>query len=157
MVQLCFALLLLGIMCLIVEMFMPGFGVFGISGIVLMVISGVLAVIYVPYGWFIVAAEGALLTVMFIFMTCYIRRRQLHGRLIMNENLNEDMPPIGDLESLIGKEGVTVTVLRPFGAADFNGVRMEVSSCGPFIEKGVRITVSQVEKNKITVSAKNTN
>jgi membrane-bound ClpP family serine protease len=154
MVQLCIALLILGIICLIVEMFMPGFGVFGISGIALMVVSGILAVMYVPYGWFIVAGEITLLALMMAFMFTYIRKKQLHGRLIMNENLNEDTPLLGDLDSLIGKEGVTLTSLRPFGVAEFNGVKMEVSSSGPFIDKGNKIFVSEVEKNKVIVNLK---
>lgn len=154
MAQLCLVLVILGIICLVIEMFVPGFGVFGISGIVLMVVAGVLAVMYVPYGWLIVAAEVVILIGMISFMVVFIKRRQLQGHLIMKENLNEDILPLGNLASLLGKEGSTVTQLRPFGVVDFNGTHVEATSNGPFIEKDIRVLVVNVDKHKVVVSAK---
>lgn len=152
MITLCLCLLFLGIMCLIAEMFIPGFGVCGISGIVLMIIAAVLAVFYVPYGWLFVSAETVLLAATVYTMFNYIKKKQLHGKLIMDETLNEDVPQIGDLNYFVGKEGVTKTPLRPFGEVDFNGVSIEVSSNGAYVEQGKPVKVTEVQKNKIIVT-----
>jgi len=65
--------------------------------------------------------------------------------------LAEDLPPL-DLASLVGKEGKTMTLLRPYGEVDFNGVRIEVSSNGPMIERGSRVRVIETQANKVVVS-----
>jgi membrane-bound serine protease (ClpP class) len=151
MVTLCIILLALSLVCLVVEMFMPGFGVFGISGLLLMIASAVLAVMYIPFGWVFVAAEVAVLILFGYLIFMRIRKRQLYGKLIMNETLNDEIPTFGDLESLIGKEGRTMSALRPFGEAEFNGKQLEVSSEGAYIEKDVRVRVSAINNNRIIV------
>ena len=55
------------------------------------------------------------------------------------------------LSYLIGSEGRTVTVLRPSGIADFNGVRLDVVSGGEYIPKGTIVYVDKIEGNKIVV------
>lgn len=152
MITLCVILLVLGILCLVAEMFIPGFGVCGISGVVLMIVSAALAVMYVPYGWMFVSLETVLLAVVVWFMFNFIKKKQLHGKLIMDETLNEDIPQIGDLHFFMGKEGITKTPLRPFGEVDFNGVSIEVSSNGAYIEQGRRVKVTELQKNKIIVT-----
>jgi membrane-bound serine protease (ClpP class) len=151
MVTICIILLAISLICLVVEMFLPGFGFFGISGIILMLLSAVLAVMYIPFGWMFVAAEAALLVLFGSLIFARIRKRQLYGKLILNENLNEAIPDIGSLESLIGKEGKTLTPLRPFGDAEFNGKQLEICSQGPFIARGVMIKGTGINNNRIVV------
>ena len=62
-----------------------------------------------------------------------------------------DEAPQVDVKGFVGREGKTVTLLRPSGDVDFNGVRMQVSSDGPFIEKGVKVRVIETHGNKIVV------
>jgi membrane-bound serine protease (ClpP class) len=155
MITICLMLLILGLICLVAETFIPGFGVFGISGIALMVAAAVLAVMYVPFGWFFVLAEGALLALLLFLMFRHIKKRQLQGKLIMNETLNEDTPQMGDLNFFLGKEGVAKTSLRPFGDVDFNGVNAEVSTSGEYVDKGSRVKVVEIQHNKIIVTEHN--
>lgn len=151
MITLCVFLLVLGIVFLVAEMFIPGFGVCGISGMVLMIISAVLAVMYVPYGWIFVSAEMVMLAIIMYVMFNFIKKRQMRG-LILDETLNEDIPQMGDLGFFMGKEGVAKTSLRPFGEVDFNGVSIEVSSGGAYVERGRRVKVTELQKNKIIVT-----
>jgi membrane-bound serine protease (ClpP class) len=140
-------------LCLVAEMFISGFGVLGVSGIALTVAAAVLAVLYVPYGWIIVLAEAALLAAILFMLVKFIKRRQLQGKLFMKDTLEEDVPQIDNLESFVGKTGLTKTALRPFGDADFNGPSVEVMSDGPYIEKGIKVKVAEIRQSRIVVNA----
>ena len=56
-----------------------------------------------------------------------------------------------DLDVFLGKEGVTTTVLRPTGMAEFDGVRLNVVSEGEFIQSGTRVQIVRVEGSRILV------
>ncbi|HOQ90355.1 MAG TPA: NfeD family protein, partial [Candidatus Hydrogenedentes bacterium] len=53
--------------------------------------------------------------------------------------------------SLIGMEGVTVTPLRPAGAAMISGKRVDVVTDGVYIEEGQRVRVREVHGSRILV------
>ena len=148
-IQLCIALLILGIIFLLLEMCLPGMEFFAIAGIVALIVSAVLAVMYVPNGWIIVAGQGVIVSGFLIHMYRFMKRKQLQGKLIMNENL--EAPAADDISYLAGREGKTVTSLRPYGEAEFAGVRMEVSSYGPMIKEGTKVRVVDTTGRKIVV------
>jgi len=150
MLLLCIFLLVLGIIFLLLEMWLAGVEFFAAAGIGCLLASAVLAVMFVPGGWLIVAGQGVIVTGFVAYMYRFMRRKQLKGKLILSENL--DAFPVGDISHLVGREGKTLTVLRPYGEADFNGTRMEVSSQGAMMEKGTKVRVIGIEANKIIVS-----
>ena len=151
MVTLCILLLTLGLVCLVVEIFVPGFGVFGIFGLLLMIVSAVLAVMYLPYGWWLVAAETGLLAAFGFLVFRHIRKKQLYGKLIMNETLDEMAPAGEGYDELIGEAGQVITPLRPFGEASFKDRKLEVCSESAYIEQGARIVVTGIRNNRIMV------
>jgi membrane-bound ClpP family serine protease len=57
-----------------------------------------------------------------------------------------------DLDDLIGKEGVTVTDLRPSGKALIHGKKVDVVSEGDYILKGVPVSVVMVSGNQVIVT-----
>ena len=153
MLQLCIFLLVVGVLAIVLELIMPGFDSFisGIVGVLALVASAILAVLFVPNGLFFV---GVNLTVLFLacyFFFTYIRRKQFNGKIVLSDTLAEDLPPL-DIAILVGKEGKAVTLLRPYGEVDFNGVRVEVSSNGPMIERGAMVKVVETQANKVVVS-----
>jgi membrane-bound serine protease (ClpP class) len=158
MLELCIVLLVIGILAIVLELIMPGFDSFisGIIGISALVASAVLAVIFVPGGWFFVVINTAVLITAIGFLLTFIRRKQFHGKIILTENLADDLPNI-DLSGLVGKEGKTVTILRPYGEADFNGVRVEVCSNDSLVERGVNVRVIETQANKVIVEVVNAN
>ena len=153
MLQLCIILLVVGVLAILLEILMPGFDGFisGVVGILALVASAILAVIYVPGGWILVGINLAVIGVSTLILFSYIKRKQLQGKIILAEALAEDLPAI-DYAGLVGKEGKAVTLLRPYGEADFNGIRVEVSSGGTMIERGARIRVTETQANKVIVS-----
>jgi membrane-bound ClpP family serine protease len=77
-----------------------------------------------------------------------LRRLTFTGTLAVE---NPAIAPGESLPSLVGKEGVTQTALRPAGAATIDGRRVEVVSQGGFIEPNVRIRVIECSENRVLV------
>jgi len=159
--QVIILLLALGIVTLVLEILAPGYDgfIFGILGIIALIVAAILTIIHVQHGWIYVAACAAVIAVSGKFAIGYIKRRQLmHGRIIMDDTLAEDAPLIGDINGLIGKEGTTVTTLRPYGEVDLNGMRIQATSDGPMLERGVKVRINEVQQgNRIIVSAVDAN
>ena len=55
------------------------------------------------------------------------------------------------IESLVGKRGVALTVLRPAGSAKIDGVRYSVLTSGSYIDKGDEIVVVVHTPGRIVV------
>lgn len=149
MVELTIALLALGIIFLTIEMWLPGMEISAIVGILSLIASGILAVMFVPNGWLIVAGQVVIVSGFLVHMYRFMKRKQLQGKLILSENL--EAPPTQDTSHLVGREGKTVTALRPRGEADFNGFRIEVASYGPMISSGTIVRVVEIDAGKVVV------
>ena len=131
------ACFLLGLGLLIVEVFMPGFGLPGISGIILEVVAIVLT--YLWHGG--LAALGMTLIILAVV------------GIILNdeESAADGYVATRDMEVFLGKEGVTTTVLRPTGMAEFEGVKLNVVADGEYIPKDARVRVDHVEGARVVV------
>ena len=147
-------LLILGFILVAIEMFTPGFGAPGITGLVLL-LAGV-----------VVAAdsllEGILLTIIIVLVLCLLftiaARSASKGALartplVLNSSLNkQDGFSSGeDMAYFLGHQGMVTTVLRPVGTADFAGVKLEVVADGEYLEVGAQVKVVRVEGRKIVV------
>ena len=144
--------LLIGVGLLVVEVFVPGFGLPGISGIVLTVVGVVLTWnAYGPVAGLAVTLISLALAGIAISVSI---KSAATGKLSKSALiLNEVTAPVEheEADALTGKEGVTATVLNPVGFAEFDGVRLNVVSEGSYLEKWTRVKVQQVEGNKIIV------
>ncbi|MCL2674403.1 MAG: hypothetical protein FWE92_03635 [Defluviitaleaceae bacterium] len=149
MVELTIFLFFVAIVAFAVELWMPGSEIFGITGAIAMVISAVLAVLFVPFGALLVLGQAVILGLFLRYFIRQIRQRQLQGKIILYDTLKEDKPY--NLADFIGKTGVTATSLRPYGEAEFHGVRIEVSSGGPLIEQGTKVRGTAVRESKLIV------
>ena len=147
---------LVGVALLVAEVFMPGFGIAGISGIVLEIISIVLT--YLKYGG--LAALGLTVVILAVIgITISVSLRSAtRGRLSKSpiilhqaETAAEGYNATTDMDVFLGKEGETVTVLRPTGMAEFDGVKLNVVSDGEYIPKGTAVRVDRVEGVRVVV------
>ena len=145
-------LVVIGVVAIFLELLMPGWdsyvGVF--VGITAFVIAAAVAVIVLDNSRLFVGTLLALLLGGGYGIYFFIKKRQLHGHIILTEV--DDAPQV-DVSGFLGKEGRTITLLRPSGDVDFNGVRVQVSSDGPFIEKDTMVRVIETQANKIIVTA----
>ena len=147
---------LFGLGMLIVEVFMPGFGLPGISGIVLEIAAVVLT--YFRHGG--LAALGMTLAILAcIAVTISLALRSANkGRLSKSpviltetENAADGYVATKDMEVFVGREGITTTVLRPSGMAEFDGVKLNVVADGEYIAREVPVYVDHVEGARIVV------
>lgn len=147
---------LLGVGFLILEAFMPGFGAPGLVGIVLEVITLVLT--WNAHGP--MATLGLLLIILAaLAIAVSTSLRSLSkgklgkSKIVLSETESNEAGyrAAEDMQALVGHEGTTSTVLRPTGIADFDGVRLNVSSEGDFIQAGVKVRIISVEGHKILV------
>ena len=143
--------LLLGMVLIIVEVFLPGFGLPGISGIVL-VGTGV---VLVGMHFGALTAVGVLLVLIAILavLISWLLRQVVHGKsnseLFLKDKSDYELHE--DMQVLVGRTGVTTSVLRPAGIGDFDGVRLNVVTEGGFSEKGEPIEIVRVDGSKIVV------
>jgi membrane-bound serine protease (ClpP class) len=56
-------------------------------------------------------------------------------------------------KQLLGKTGKALTLLRPAGRAEIEGVVLDVVTEGEFIDRGKSIRVKQVDGNRVVVEA----
>ena len=146
----------IGVGLLILEAFMPGFGAPGITGVVLEIITLVMT-------WFEHGPVATLAMLLIVLLVLAIAistslRSITHGRLSKSslvhsetESNEEGYRSTQDLSVFVDKEGVTSSVLRPTGIADFDGVRLNVSSEGEFLAAGTKVRIIKVEGAKVLV------
>lgn len=147
---------LIGIGLLILEAFMPGFGAAGITGVILEIITLVMT-------WFEHGPLATLAMLLIVLLVLAIAistglRSITSGRLSKSslvhsetESNEEGYRSVEDLAVFMDKEGTATSVLRPTGIADFDGVRLNVSSEGEYIPAGTRVRIIKVEGAKILV------
>lgn len=147
--------LLIGMGLLVVEVFLPGFGLPGISGIILEVAAIWLA--WVNHGP--VAALGmTIITLAVIAIAISValksaaKGRLSRSKLILNNpERAEGYSAAADMDVFLGREGTATTILRPAGIAEFDGVRLNVVSEGEFVAAGTRVRIERVEGARILV------
>ena len=135
--------LILGFVCVTIELFTPGFGVPGISGLALLLIGVIVAADSL--------LEGLLLTIIIVLVLCLLFAIAMRSALKEAARRDDGFTSGADLNFFLGHEGVVTTMLRPVGTADFEGVKLEVLAEGECIEAGVRVRVVKVEGRKIVV------
>lgn len=146
--------LVVGYVLLVVEMCIPGFGVPGISGIILAVL-GIITMQPTPLQALIVVVVYILLLciALAICLRSAAKGRFSKSRLVLNEvATRSETQESSDLAYFIGKTGTAHTMLRPAGIAEFDGVKLSVVTEGDFIDKDTPVRVSRVEGKRIIVS-----
>jgi len=138
---------LAGLTLLFLELFIPSGGILGIVGTICTI-----------YGIWQILAWNAwvggiiiLITVAYVYMILRFwgKRVRMTGSLAGSVSTNPESSPT----DLVGKEGITTTVLRPAGFATVDGKRVQVVAEGSFIPKGRKIKVVEVEGNRIVVTS----
>jgi len=143
-----------GLVLLIIEATIPGFGVPGITGIICAFLSIILG--SPDPGKSIVSLFVALIIsiVVIAVLLKYAPRNKLFNHIILKDEQKNDtgyVSYIHDRNDLIGQEGEAVTFLRPAGTVMIGEKKVDVVSEGEFIEKGTKVKVIAVEGNRVVV------
>jgi len=146
-------LFVFGVALILVEAFMPGFGIFGVAGLVSTLVSIVLAAISVQTGLVMLLISMVLAAIFSVLAFRFFARRGALRHIILSEEEKAELgyvaPP--DQKNLVGREGAAVTALRPSGAATIDGKRIDVVSEGAFIPSGEAVIVDRVEGVRVIV------
>ena len=144
---------LLGMILIIVEVFLPGFGLPGIGGIVL--VGAGVVMVGMHFGS--LTAVGTLLVIIAVLavLVSWVLRQASRGGGKRSDLFLQERDDLRtqqeDMKVLVGKSGTTTSVLRPAGIGDFDGVRLNVVTEGGFIEKGEPIEIVRVDGSRIVV------
>lgn len=160
---------IIGLILIAVEIFaLPGFGVAGISGIVLVVAGLTLSLLEnVNFDFEPVETKDfskAFLTVMagltfgfalVLYMSSRIGARGLFRNIALNTNLEKEAGYVAvplEFRSLVGQQGVAHTDFRPSGKINIDGTTYDAISDDGFIEKGANLVVVKYEVGQLYVS-----
>lgn len=173
-IMLAILLFILGLVLIGLEIFViPGFGVTGISGIILVVVSLGLATLekrpettqeWLSFGRTLGAVGLSMIgAIILAFVGAYyLPSMPIANRLVLRppkEARDEYDEEAGvshdnilpDLASLLGAIGVAATTLRPAGIARFGDSFVDVISEGSFIPAGTRVQVIEIEGHRVVV------
>jgi membrane-bound serine protease (ClpP class) len=148
-------LLGLGVMAVAVEVFLlPGFGVAGVLGALLIGAAIVLAMLgNFPTGGDVVQALAVLGASIFITLAvAYAWLRHLPNSRRFSGLIHQDSAQAAQgyvsalpRAELVGKLGVALTDLRPAGVANIDGEKLDVVTDGDYIASGARVEIVRSE------------
>lgn len=155
-------LFVVGLALIVLEVFViPGFGLAGILGLILMFVS-VFYVFFMNTEDFNIALlwlsiSVILTSVLAVVATIFLPKTSPFQRFALGTVMSTDQGYHSagneDFESFIGKTGVAITPLRPAGTARIDNKRLDVVTVGDFIAQNTPVKVYDVEGSKISVEA----
>lgn len=162
-------LALVGFVLIVVELFVwPGFGIAGISGIALVVVSFAFSMVG-NKGFDFDLVSGRQLTIAFLTvimsMIASVVIAFLTGRSILTSNRFKKMvlsdtldtqsgyvASVSGIDSFVGADGVAATLLRPGGKVLIGGKMFDAMADSGYIEMDSKILVVAVRGNTLIVS-----
>lgn len=142
-----------GLLLLVLEFFIPSFGILGILGAGSLIYAVIQAArdtsnALLSLGIAFVAAAIVVGIVAYIF-----RKRGVWNRFILSEQLTSDESYMANLqrEQLIGLEGTSLTPLRPSGTVLIEGRHIDVVTQGGYIERDRHVKIVRIDGSRIIV------
>ena len=146
-------LFLIGLTLLLVEAFLPNFGIVGGVGILAVGAAVVLSAADTGQGFTMLILALLFSGVIIALSFRSLSRRGIFQHIVLSYKEDRDLGYVGprDYKELLGKRGFTVTPLRPAGTASIEGQRMDVVSEGGYIASGVEVEVTQLDGPRLVV------
>lgn len=142
-----------GCILLVVELYVPGTGLFGIAGL-----ASILASFFLSLGANLSAVTTMTISLIiaiiaFAVLARYLPSSRLWTKLILkdSETTQAGYTSAQDYDCYLGCEGITITQLRPAGRMEVKGVQLDVVSEGRFLPAGIPVKVVSVKGNRIVV------
>ena len=146
-----------GVALILAEFIVPG-AVCGILGGILVVASTVIGCAYAGDAalWVILGEAVGVVASIILGFTLLTRTRA--GKFIILSSTQD--PAAGWVawetdENLVGREGEVLARLRPAGAIQIDGKRIDVVSTGEYIEAGQRVRILEVHGSRVVVEKVN--
>lgn len=159
-----------GVVSILLEIFvLPGIGIFGLGGALMVVASLVLAgqrrliprsaeeFAELQTSLAVVATAGALMVGVALLLRRYLPQIPILNEMMLAGPEGEELAALNYRESLaeyshlVGQRGVTTTPLMPSGRADFDGELVDVIAAGEVIERGATVEVVSARGSRVEV------
>ena len=152
-----------GVALILLEIFIiPGFGIAGIGGIILVFASLFLSLVggdpfldfeLVSRAIIQLSISLVLALVLIFVLAKYLPKTSIFNKFVLSvsEKSGGGFSFHSIAKKLIGAEGIALTTLRPAGTAKINGKRVDVVTESEYVEKGKKIKVLAVDGIKVLV------
>lgn len=151
-------LIMLAAFLLVIEIFIPSFGV--LTGCAIASLIGGIWLFFgqgPAVGWTGVGISVVIMPIVWI-ITYRMFPKTPFGKSVTlagpKRAKGDAIPDTPDLAKMLGETGVVISPLRPVGMCDFDGERLECVAERGFVEKGVKVMVIRVEGTQLTVRTK---
>ena len=137
---------IIGLILLMAEALIPGFGIFGIIGGACMLGSTAMAGIKYGFGVFLMMI-AAFIVLLLLFISVANKKKD---KFVLKDVLNTQDFDESILKYMQGKQGITITTVQPYGKMEVEGKQIDVCSEGGYIEKNKIVQIVQI-RGKIVV------
>jgi len=154
---------IIGVALILLEIFViPGFGIAGIGGIILVFASLFLSLVggdpfldfeLVSRAIIQLSISLVVALVLIFVLAKYLPKTSIFNKFVLSvsEKSGGGFSYRSIAKNLIGAEGIALTTLRPAGTAKINGKRVDVVTESEYVEKGKKIKVLAVDGIKVLV------
>ena len=146
-----------GMLLLMLEAFvLTGFGVSGLAGIIAIFAGVFLLSSSVLNGVLTLLVTVVLMIFILVVSFRFMKKKKIIHRFVLKDRTDTESgytSPNMDNEKYLGKEGITISPLRPAGGVRIDGDRVDVVSEGEFIDAGVKVRVIGIDGTRILVRA----
>jgi len=143
----------IGLLLLVLELFIPSFGILGVLGTASL-IAAVIRAAYDTSDAVLSLGIAFVSAAIFVGFVAYaLCKRGIWNRFILNDQLTSDESYMENLqrEQLIGLEGKSLTPLRPSGTVLIEGRHIDVVTQGGYIERDRMIRVIRIDGSRVIV------
>lgn len=159
-----------GLVSILLEIFvLPGVGIFGLGGALMVVAALVLAgqrslvpksaeeFAELQTSLAVVASAGVLMVVVSLVLRRYLPKIPILNDMMLAGPQGEALAELNYRESLaeyshlVGQQGMTTTPLMPSGRAEIDGELIDVIAAGEVIERGVAVEVVSAKGSRVEV------
>ena len=146
-------LLVLGLAFFTAELFHPGFGAFGVMGLIAFALDILISSQTLRQGLLFTALTAVIVLAFLVLGARLITKGKMPKKLVLREENGaaEGFNAAEAAENLLGRSGTAVTVLRPAGIALIDGKRVDAVTRGEYLEKDAPLRVLEVSGGRIVV------
>jgi membrane-bound serine protease (ClpP class) len=146
-------LYVMGLVLLLVEAMMPGFGVAGISGVILVLAS--IVMISASFFQAVLLVLGTIAVAIILVVALYklgYGKRYVKSMILNTEQKNEEGYVSTRIdEKYLGKRGIVATPLRSAGTVLVDGEKIDAVSEAEFIDRDEEVEIVKIEGSRIVV------
>ena len=145
--------LIIGVVLIGLEFYMPGFGFPGIWGTICSLAGIFLAGRDASERLMVGIITIVVIVVMLVISIIVFNSKKVKSPIKLETDLQGKNLFLEekDMEYLIGKKGTAISDLKPTGKGEFDGVKLDIISSGLYIKTGTSLVISQIRDNKIIV------